>query len=680
MKYFFLIFLLSTAAFSGEIIINYSLPVDEVETAVFEGRDILSLPGALTSFAEGYPNLPGIPASYLLPQGTTLEFVEVNILETMELPGRYNISPIRYHPLNQLPGPITEVFGVYNSDNAFPESPVTGIQTGNKTGFRIGSFTFVPFQYRPLSGRITVITSAELTLHYEFDTTVPILSLSERQISLAQNGLVNIVSNPEMLDMWAPDIRGNTDSDVAWVVVADEDMESVLQPLVDHRNNTAGSAEFVSVQWIQNNQSGYDTQEKIRNYLKESFQSTGLIYALIVGDYGITTRISYLNVNGYTLGSTADLYYSDLDGTWDGDGDHRYGENSDYIDYYSDIYVGRFSTDISSRLQTMVDKTLDYEISPTPGSWQTTALLPAGGLWPEYGYYGRIVCDSIAKRIPGSWTVYKLYETYSSHPNNQIAYLNAGVSFCEPTGHGYESGVYWYYNPPTDIISSANYTDLTNIDKLPIMSSIACLAGKLSNIACIAERLMIWPDGGVVAIMFNSDNGWGSPPNMGPSEYLEIHIAKQLWIYNQNEIGVTLALGKDGFRAAGGMSFQNWVLQEHNLLGDPALLFVAGQTGIEGDVPPAPLTLSISTPSPNPTAGNCSIAYDLPIAGEYSITVYDLTGRCVNTLHSGYLPSGMGFTTFDGRDFSGNTLPVGCYTVVLAGQNCTTSTRMIINK
>ncbi len=678
MKYLFLTLLITSFAFSGETTIDFNLPTDGVEASVFEGRDILSMPGALTSFSEGYPNLPGIPASYLLPQGTTLISVDVEILETMELPGKYNIGPVRYHPLNQIPGPITEVFEVYSSDIAFPESPIAGIQSGNKTGFRVGSFTFIPFQYRPLSGRITVITSAKLTLHYEDDASVPLLTLTDAQISLAKNGLVNIVDNPDMLYNWAPVSRGGTDSDVHWVVVADEGMESVLQPLVNHRNNTAGSAEFVSVQWIQSNQSGYDTQEKIRNYLKDCFQNTGLIYALIVGDYGITTRISYLNVNGYTLGSTADLYYSDLDGTWDGDGDHRYGENSDYIDYYSDIYVGRFSTDISSRLQTMVDKTLDYEQSPTPGSWQTTALLPAGGLWPEYGYYGRIVCDSIAKRIPGSWTVYKLYENSSYHPNNQIAYLNAGVSFCEPTGHGFESGVYWYYNPPTDIISAANYTDLTNIDKLPIMSSIACLTGKISNIACIAERLMIWPDGGVVAIMFNSDNGWGTPPNMGPSEYLEIHIAKQLWIYNQNEIGVTLALGKDGFRAAGGMSFQNWVLQEHNLLGDPALLFVAGQTGIEEETGTSPLLPELSTPFPNPMTESCSIAYDLSVDGEYSIAIYDLSGRSVRSLHSGMLSAGLGTISFDGRDGSGNTLPSGCYTVVLTGQNGSTSVLMVV--
>jgi hypothetical protein len=123
--------------------------------------------------------------------------------------------------------------------------------------------------------------------------------------------------------------------------------------------------------------------------------------------------------------------------------------------------------------------------------------------------------------------------------------MNQGVSFVGPHGHGFNNGIFWYYNEPTDIISSANYTGLTNIDMLPVFHSIACLAGKLSSPACIAERLMFWPSGGGIAVMFNSDNGYGSPPNMGASEWLELFFADQLWVYNQNEIGVTQALAKD---------------------------------------------------------------------------------------------------------------------------------------
>jgi len=667
-------------AAAGEITMNFTTPTDGVEMVVFEGYDLPRLDGGLTTFDEGYPNLPGIPFTYLLPQGATLTGVTVEITGSTVVEGTWNIDPIRYYALNTHPGPRTWAPEVYNSNEVFPSTAVVSVQSGNKTGYRLGAFTLVPFMYQPLSGHLSMITDATVTLTYEDDPSVELLTLTDQQISIARQGLENIVSNPEMLDAWAPaSTDGGTDWS-SWVVIGDAAFETMLQPLVNHRSSTASSAEYVTLDWIYSNYTGYDTQEQIRNYLKDAYSNHGLVYALIIGDYGETTRVSKLYVGGVgTLNSTADLYYSDLDGTWDGDGDHQYGENTDYLDYYADIYVGRFSTDVSSRLQSMVDRTLNYEVSPTAGGWQTTALLPAAGLWPPQ-YWGSFVCDSIDKRIPPSWTVHKLYETTSSHPNNQIAILNTGIAFCEPTGHGFESGIYWYYNAPTDLISAGNYTSLSNIDRLPVMSSIACLAGRLSNIACIAERLMFWPSGGAVAVMFNSNNGFGTPPSMGPSEHLEVHIANQLWTYNQNEIGVMHGLAKDAFRAAGGMTLQNWVLQEHNLLGDPALMFVAGQTGIEEGEGLGPIQPHLAAPAPNPSAGSCVIGYNLPAGGAYTVTVYDLMGRSVGTIHDGILPAGNGSLAFDGRDNSGAALPSGCYSVVMTGTGTSSTTRLMITR
>jgi hypothetical protein len=673
--------LLIGAAFAGEITLNFELPVDAVEMTVFEGYSIPVLQGGVLSFDEGYPNLPGIPSTFVIPQGTSLSAVNVRVLSSISMDGAYNIDPIRYTTLNSAPGPRTRVPSVWGTDDAFPASPAVAIQSGSKTGFRLGTYTFVPFIYNPMSGALSMITSAEITLVYEDDPAVELLSLTDMQISIAREGLANIVENPEMLATWAPAHRdGGTDWS-SWVVIGDPAWATMLQPLVDLRSSTVGSAEFVSRDWIYANYTGYDTQEKIRNYIKDAYQNHGLVYALIIGDWGQTQRISMLNVSGNVLNSTADLYFSDLDGSWDADGDHQYGESTDGIDYYSDIYVGRFSTDVAARLQTMVDRTVAYETDPTPGTWKTTALFPAGGLWPEYGYWGRFVCDSISLRVPVSWTEYKLYETSSSHPNNQIALLNAGVSFCEPTGHGYEGGIYWYYNPPTDIISSANYTQLNNMERLPIMSSIACLSGKLSNVACIAERLMFWTNGGAVAVMFNSDNGWGSPPSMGPSEWLEVHMANQFWPVSQWHVGIMHGLGKDEFKASGGMSYQNWVLQEHNLLGDPALMFVAGQTGIgeeEGGAMPIAPTLSV--PTPNPSVSGCSVGYSLPETTNVTVTVFDITGRSIRTLHQGVLPAGTGLFQFDGMDSSGAALPSGCYSVVLSGPAGAASTMMVISR
>jgi hypothetical protein len=653
--------------------ISFTIDPSAVDVIPFRGEEVVCIPGGASPFASGDPALPGISYSLVIPQGTLLEDVEIVVQSKIDLPGTYRIAPVLSIPLNEVI-PVIIPHSENYSRGVFPAAAIHDIRTGNKTGFRIASFNYVPFTWDPYTGILSLVTSAQLTPVISPASDAPSLTLSDNQVRIAREALESIVRNPEMLAAFAPEVTGGVDG-AAWVVIADESHQATLQPLVDLRASTHGS-EFVSTQWISANYTGRDTQEQIRNYLKDAYENDGLVYALIVGDYGPTTRISGLTLGGTTMNSVADLYYSDLDGSWDEDGDNIFGELSDGVDYYSDIYTGRFSTDMPARLAKMVERTVAYETTAPEGAWRTTALLAGAGLWPDPapGYWGSFICDSIDTRIPDSWTVHKLYETYESHPNDQISLYNQGVSYSSPTGHGFDGGVYWYYNPPTDIISAANYSDLTNDDMPIVFHSIACLAGNLQNVACIAERLMFAPSGGAIAVMFNSNNGYGSPPNMGASEWLELFFAEVLFVDQQNEIGVAHSISKDEFRANVSVSMQTWILQENNLLGDPALRFIAGQTGIEeeegGASEAAPL---ISTPSPNPVNGTCAIGFSMPSAGTAEITVYDVSGRTAAVVYSGNLNAGLGSVSFNT-----STLPVGCYSVVISSQTGSASTRMMV--
>jgi len=190
--------------------------------------------------------------------------------------------------------------------------------------------------------------------------------------------------------------------------------------------------------------------------------------------------------------------------------------------------------------------------------------------------------------------------------------------------------------------------------------------------------LMFSAVGGAVAVMFNSSYGWGTPPAMGPSEWLEVCFAEQFF-QNQNfEIGIAQALAKDQLQSMTGIMLTGWIIQENNLLGDPALVFVLGQTGIESAQEESPLQPALSTPQPNPFSVSCSISYDMPVSGIVSITVYDVSGRAVADVYSGSLPVGTGNVVFDGNDESGNPLAPGCYAVVLNGPAGTASTMMVV--
>ena len=653
--------------------ISFSIDPDVVEVTEFRGEDVLSIPGGASPFVDGEPGLPGVRYSMVIPQGTFLEDVEVEVLSKVDLPGFFDVAPVLSVPLNQQIPFVIPHSNSYNN-GVYPATAIQGINTGNKTGFRIASFTYVPFTWDPGTRVLSLVTSANLLPVTAPCTDAPQLSLSNMQVRTAASALESIVYNTEMIEAYSPEINSGVDG-APWVVIADEDMQTTLQSLIDHRATTHGSA-FISTQWIYENYTGRDTQEQIRNYLKDAYENQGLVYALIVGDYGETTRISGLQISTNVLNSVADLYFADLDGTWDADNDNRFGELSDGVDYYTDVYVGRYSSDVAARVQVMVNRTVAYETTAPAGDWQTTALFPAGGLFfsSSYDYWGSFICDTVDARIPSSWTVHKLYEDASGHPNNQIDLLNDGVSYCMPTGHGFENGIYWWDYAPEDMISTANYAGLTNNDMPPVFHSIACLAGSIKNVASIAERLMFRPQGGGVAIMFNSNNGYGAPPNMGASEWLELFFAEALFVDEWYEIGVAHGISKDEFKANVSISMQTWVLQENNLLGDPALRFIIGQNGIEDtEGNPSIITPAISAPSPNPVNGTCAVNFTMPAAGTATIAVFDLSGRIAATVHQGVLSEGQGSLSFDA-----STLPSGCYSLVINSATGSASTQMLV--
>jgi len=654
---FLLLALAASAGLAASFDFQFEIDPSVVQTMEFRGETVVIIPGGAVAFETGFPSLPALSRSFVIPQGETLQSVSIEVLSSVDL-GVFQIAPAYTGILGEPVPALIPRSSVYGGFEPFPANPVLGFNTGSKSGFRIASFEMSPFSWNPSDGKLTLVTSAVVTASTVSDPSIERLALSPRQIDMAVQGLNGIVDNPGMLASCSPASR-DTDGPV-WVIIANQNHESILTPLVNHRLSTHGSAALRTLQWVYANYEGDDTQEQIRNYLIDAYENQGLVYALIVGDFGETNRVSSLTISGNTLNSTADLYYSDLDGTWDANNNGLYGELNDGVDYYSDIYVGRFSADNPTWITTMVNKTIAYETTAPQGAWRTTALLAGAGLWPDVGYWGSFVCDSISNRIPSNWTIHKLYETYAGHPNNQVALVNQGVSFVGPHGHGFNNGVFWYYNEPTDIFSSANYTGLTNIDMLPIFHSIACLAGKLSSPACIAERLMLWATGGAVAVMFNSDNGWGSPPNMGASEWLELYFADQLWVNGQNEIGVTQALAKDAFKSGVSVGMKLWVIQENNLLGDPALLFAPAQLGVEEGEGFGPGSSPIlGNPSHNPARNGASVSLTMPVPGVVEMTLYDLSGRAVRSIGSETVSSGL--HTFD---INTAGLPAGIYQVI----------------
>jgi hypothetical protein len=86
------------------------------------------------------------------------------------------------------------------------------------------------------------------------------------------------------------------------------------------------------------------------------------------------------------------------------------------------------------------------------------------------------------------------------------------------------------------------------------------------------------------------------------------------------------------------------------------------------------------TASPNPFNPHTTIYFDLPAAANVDLVVYDLAGRRVKTLATGFLPAGQHRAPWNGRDESGRLVASGTYVCRLRAGNHVESERIMLLK
>ena len=101
---------------------------------------------------------------------------------------------------------------------------------------------------------------------------------------------------------------------------------------------------------------------------------------------------------------------------------------------------------------------------------------------------------------------------------------------------------------------------------------------------------------------------------------------------------------------------------------------LVGIAGVELPVPTATLSAH-----PNPFNPAVTLSFDLPDAGEASVTIHDLAGRTVATLLAPtVLPAGAHTLTWRGRDTAGRAVASGTYLAVLRAPGAVARTKLLL--
>jgi hypothetical protein len=316
-----------------------------------------------------------------------------------------------------------------------------------------------------------------------------------------------------------------------------------------------------------------NSSSKIMNYIQDFYDGSDLAWVLLVGDAAEVATPS-------SFGGASDPSYSKVSGG----------------DDYPDIFVGRFSAENINHVQTQVQRSVEYEISPQLADWYHRATGIASdegpGHYNEYDdeHMALIRLDLLSYNYDLVDEIYDPGATASQVTNA----LNNGRGFVNYCGHG--SSVSW----GTTGFSNSNINSLVNDNMLPFIISVACVNGEFNYGTCFAEAWLRATNGGnptgAVATYMSSINQSWSPPMYAQDEAVDLLTAESSVTFGGICFnGSCLMIDVVGY---GGVEmFDTW-----HIFGDPSLQLFTD----------TPSSMTVNHPGTIPPLGT---QYDVDVPG-----------------------------------------------------------------
>ncbi len=613
--------------FGSDIEFEFTFALEDLTHETFGDYDILTMPDCELLEITGAPAIPYKLLSVALPPNAGLGTVQLTstVLEVVTLNGQYDLLP------TQEPRPISEYVpastyteeqevasdfikdrSIYDSGSLFPGEVLQPLLVDVYKNVKLAHLRVFPVQYWPQGQIVTIYTKINVKLEFsevspahesaasapaDSSTASPSLAL-DRSV---YDNLRSVINNPGDLDRFytytnndannglmtvgngmSIGTRGGsrsqplgshlTSEDIQYVVITNStNYYSNFYPLVEWKTKKGVPATIVDDGWIKSTYTGNDTQDKIRNFIRDAKKTWGAKWILLGGDISVIPyRGGYGKVLDYPADNIpTDLYYADLDGSWNDDLDSIFGEPNDNINLYYDVYVGRAPVESTAEVDNFVEKTLFYEKNSST-NFQLDMLFMAEKL--DANTDGGISKNVISSTyVPSRFTITKLYETLSNlSKTSALAQMNAGKGIINHAGH-----CNWNVMSigPSSLVRS-DVDSLTNKYEQGILYTIGCITTAFERNDCIAEHFVKNTNGGTVAFVGNSRYGWYSPgfPTGGTSNRFDQEFFNQLLQKDVYHIGETLAESKVKYvPSSQSANVYRWIQYALNLLGDPEL-------------------------------------------------------------------------------------------------------------
>ncbi len=351
-----------------------------------------------------------------------------------------------------------------------------------------------------------------------------------------------------------------------YLLIYPQQLALAYQPLITFREKQGLEVITETTENIYATSMGSDNAQKIRNFIIDKYNNNSVDYVTLGADveYIPERRLWAFDCNfgiDDENNIPGDIYYANLNGNWNANGNDLYGEDDDDVDHFPEVIIGRLPARTSAEVEAMVTKLIAYEMGYHQDYSQGLGL--SQNLWEDSNSV--YVQEYIEDMFYPDFINNIILNEEENNTTNALMNFNRNPNIIQHTGH-------CFWNVIALGNGTINTTFVNNMqnDYAGVMYSIGCWAAAIEFDA-IAEKLVRVPEHGITAFVGNSRYGWGAPSadGFGFSEFYQKEFAKLLFQDEITNIAMANQLQKIPFVAyQNGASVYKWCSYQLNTIGD----------------------------------------------------------------------------------------------------------------
>ena len=480
----------------SSVIVEFCLHGYDIIPVTINGKEYnrIEIPGVPNCLEAGYPDLPMINRSVIIPDQGKMDLRIVEIEQ--ETRNSLSIAPSKGNLYRNVdPQTIPYAFNdFYRTDTWWPAPNVALEGPFILRDYRGTSIRFNPFQYNPVRQELNVIKRIVVEVYLAAPGGENVITRTRRGIN---REFLPIYENV-FLNFAGTRYDSISESPGRMLIITANAYNANMQSFLKWKTKKGIYTKIVNISAISN------TQTAIKNRIQAEDDSTDLTWVLLVGDSSEVYPAR--GTSGAAAGASADPVYTYTRGT----------------DSYSDLFISRMSSrsGTAANIDKQVSRTLGYERTPLADTtWYRRGLGIASnqsGGSPSYCDSTRVnwLRDSL---LTPKYTYLKISKSYDSWGTSDTIRkrIEEGTTIINYVGHGSVTG--WSNGGGFNI---TNINALNNPWKLPCALSVACVVGQFSS-DCYCEASVTagevsQPDGFLAHWGSSINQSW-EPPCWGQS-------------------------------------------------------------------------------------------------------------------------------------------------------------------